>query len=412
MLGGFNKLFFALTLSLCFTASGVAGDFEAENDSKNVEFAPDLAPQRNPFNFSVGVRGEYDDNSNTSETDPQDAWKVWLSPSIVYTAPLNDTFISFGLTYNAVFFVAGAADNRVDQRVNFLTQITRNFNDRVSFDFRNRFRFSQEPEALGDLTVFEVDGSFIINTTSFQLGVEWTPLLGTTTFYSLSYFDYTNSTLGDVNNRLSHNITHDFRFLVWPTVTLVAGGGWNGTHYFDQDRDFWNANGNFGADWQALPNLTMGARASAIYTDSQLLDRGLWNPGGSAYLNWDIGARSSLAFRFQQAVTETDLAFEAAQLSSTATLVFSYEITERLSGSLQGVARLGSFDEFLSPGATTQGFDPNFDEDIGSISLSLSYAFNRYFSANAGYTYSTRISPLPGREYDRNRVYIGATANF
>lgn len=411
MPGGLKHLLFTLPLSLCVLTTGFAGDYEEEFDSKNVEFDPGLAPQRNPFNFSVGVRGEYDDNANTSETDPQDAWKVWLTPSIVYTAPVDNTLISFGLTYSAVFFVGGAADERIDQRVNFVTQINHTFNDRVSFDFRNRFRFSQEPEALGDLTVFEVDGSYIINTTTFQVGVEWTPLLGTTTFYELAYYDYTNSALGDTNNRISNYIRHDFRFLVWPTVTLVAGGGWKDIHYFDLDRDFWNAYGDFGADWQALPNLTMGARAGIIYTNSEVSGTSLL-PGGSAFVNWEIGARSSLQFRFKQDVTETDLGFEAAQFSSTATLSFLYEFTERLTGSLQGAARLGEFDEFLSPSANTTGFDPNFEEDIGSISVSLVYAINRYFSTNVGYSYSTRISPLPGREYDRNQVYVGATANF
>lgn len=415
MLGGPKRLLFIFALSVCATATCLAGDFEADADSKELDFDPGLAPQRNPFNFSVGVRGEYDDNSNTSETDPEDAWKVWLSPSIVYTAPLDNTFISFGLTYSAIFFVGGAAEERVNQQVNFITQISRTFNDRVSVDFRNRFRYSQEPEALGDLTVFEVDGSFFINTTSLQVGVEWTPLLGTTTYVDFAYYDYTQQQLGDTNNRIGVGVNHDFRFLVWPTVTLVAGGRWNGTYYLDDqrvnDRDFWNAGGNFGADWQALPNLTMGARAGFVFTESDLIE-GVWNPAGSAYVNWEIGARSNLQFRFSQDVTPTDLAFEAAQFSSTATLAFVYEFTERLVGSLQGAARIGSFDEFLSPGATLNGFNPNFDEDIGSISASLSYAINRYFSTNVGYTYATRISPLPGREYDRNRVYVGATANF
>jgi len=392
-----------------------AGDY-VENDKNMQELGdvePDLLPQRNPFNFSISVREEYDDNTNTSETDPEDAFKTWLTPSIVFTAPMDNTLISLGLTYSAVFFL-DTENERVNQRLDFLTSINHTFSDRVNLDFRNRFRYSQEPEALDDLTVFEVDGSYIINSTSVQLGVEWTPLLGTTTLYTFDYYDYTNNGLATVNDRISNYIRQDFRFLVWPTVTLVAGGGFRDTTYINGalDRDFQNVYGDFGADWQALPNLVIGARAGIIVTSTQNRSDVL-NPSGSMYVNWDIGARSSLAFRFSQDVTPTDLAFEDAQYSSTATLVFSYEFTPRLTGEVQGAARIGQFDEFLSPSANTgNGFNRNFDEDIGSISLGLTYRFNDIMSANGGYTYSTRISPLPGREYDRNRVYLGLTASF
>ncbi|MEM1060365.1 MAG: outer membrane beta-barrel protein [Verrucomicrobiota bacterium] len=402
----FLLLFVLVSGSICWAGDDYIED--GKDFEGDLEVSPDLLPQNNPFTFSITVREEYDDNTNTSEFDRQDSFKTWITPSIVFTYPMDNTIISAGLTYSAIFFLDTPSE-RINQEVNFVIGFNHTFNDRVNLDVRNRFSLSQEPDAIDDIGVFEVDGTRIVNTTSVQLGVEWTPLFGTTTTYDLSYYAYDNSGLANTSDRIFQSINQDFRFLIWPTVTLVFGGGFSDTDYFDETiaRDFQNIRGNAGVDWQALPNLVMGARAGVTVTSTDFRSD-VVNPTGSAYVNWEIGARSSLSFRFVQSVTNTDIAFEQAQVASTFFLTFNYQFTPRLSGALSTVARLGSFDDFVSPGAPVN----DFSEDIASVSFNLSYAISRNWSANAGYTYSTRISPLAGRDYYRNRVWLGLTATF
>jgi hypothetical protein len=46
------------------------------------------------------------------------------------------------------------------------------------------------------------------------------------------------------------------------------------------------------------------------------------------------------------------------------------------------------------------------------VGVDLGYEFTRNFSGNVGYNYDQVASDLPGRDYERNRVYIGATVGF
>jgi hypothetical protein len=46
------------------------------------------------------------------------------------------------------------------------------------------------------------------------------------------------------------------------------------------------------------------------------------------------------------------------------------------------------------------------------VGLNLQYRFTPNFSAEVGYNYDDLHSDLPGRTYDRNRIYVGVTGSY
>jgi len=46
------------------------------------------------------------------------------------------------------------------------------------------------------------------------------------------------------------------------------------------------------------------------------------------------------------------------------------------------------------------------------LGVSLEYRFSRYLSAHVGYNFDKLDSQVEGRDFDRNRVYIGLTAGY
>jgi uncharacterized protein (PEP-CTERM system associated) len=74
-----------------------------------------------------------------------------------------------------------------------------------------------------------------------------------------------------------------------------------------------------------------------------------------------------------------------------------------LTGSLIGSYQHGTF---------SQGGDSSEVDDYYSFGVNLTYAFNRHFSAEAGYNYDDLNSDIAFRGYTRNRVYIGVTAAY
>jgi uncharacterized protein (PEP-CTERM system associated) len=58
------------------------------------------------------------------------------------------------------------------------------------------------------------------------------------------------------------------------------------------------------------------------------------------------------------------------------------------------------------------GFYDEDSEMIVTAGLGVTYQFNQYFAAEAGYNFDTVDSDVPGRDYKRNRVFVGLKASY
>jgi hypothetical protein len=53
----------------------------------------------------------------------------------------------------------------------------------------------------------------------------------------------------------------------------------------------------------------------------------------------------------------------------------------------------------------------SLDQTDYSVGVNLNYRISQHFSADAGYNYDDVVSQVGGG-YDRNRVYLGLSANY
>jgi len=58
------------------------------------------------------------------------------------------------------------------------------------------------------------------------------------------------------------------------------------------------------------------------------------------------------------------------------------------------------------------GVQDNQNDWFYLVGLNVEYRFNRNLSAHAGYNFDKLDSQVSGRDFDRNRVYIGLTAGY
>jgi hypothetical protein len=86
----------------------------------------------------------------------------------------------------------------------------------------------------------------------------------------------------------------------------------------------------------------------------------------------------------------------------------TYKITEAwtagVNGSFQDSSFVGGGGNLSAPGA---GGDRGKSQEFGIAAVNVSYHFNKWLSADAGYVYNRLVSNIPGRDYVRNFVFLG-----
>jgi hypothetical protein len=365
------------------------------------------AMQKKPYTITASLREEYDDNIFTSNTNKKGSFKTEFQPSILLNYPLNQTLLSFRYTYDGTYFY-DRPGNKFDSAHEFVGRVNQSFSSRFNLDARERFRYSQEPQLFDSASTLFRNGNYINNTASLQFNAQWTPKFGTVTTYTNDFFKYEDNNIAFVDNRDVNTVAQDFRFLVLPTLTVVANVTFEDVSYEKILRSYDNFILDGGADWSATPQLTIGGRIGATLTD-------LGNGGGlstSPYAllsaNWTLGARSLLDASYTHSVSQTDIGTAFAQESDTITLGFKYQVTPRFATHVQGIYSHGNYvSSLLLPGSSGP-----FTEDVVAAELNGTYKYNEYVSFEAGYNYTIVSSGISSRDYDRNRVYVGVRGTY
>jgi hypothetical protein len=134
------------------------------------------------------------------------------------------------------------------------------------------------------------------------------------------------------------------------------------------------------------------------------------SPWGSIGLTYNYGPGSSVQVGFTHKRNQTDVVSPDANGYITSdqetSVIFgsiNHHFTPKLSGRLTGQWQDS---EFLG------GANDGISETFFDVGVSLAYRFNQYLTGDVGYNFSQLTSDISGRDYDRNRVYIGVTAAY
>jgi hypothetical protein len=372
------------------------------------------AMKKRPFTVSCELRAGYDDNIFTSNINKQGSFTTAIVPSILVNYPMRQTLLSMRYTFNATYFESRPGQS-YDLNHEFVGRINHSFSSRFNLDVRDRFRYGYEPQLFDSaLTLFR-SGEYINNTGTIQFNAQWERKFGTVTSYTNDIIAYQDSVIAFNQNRMAHSLNHDFRFLILPTVTFVAGGMYENVAYEQSPRSYQNFVGNIGVDWSVTPQLTIGGRIGGAITDLDGANGTYTSPYGTITMNWVLGARSSLDATYTHSVSQTDVAFAYAQESDTLTMAFKYQVTPRIYTRVLGLISYGQYDNELLlglPGFGGVTVANSFKEWVAQADLAAGYKLDENISFEAGYNYTIVDSEFSARDYDRNRVYISVRGTY
>lgn len=397
--------------------------------SLHAVYAPELSRMETgkPWSVSVSLRGFYDDNWRTApDSDPRskDSWGFEARPHIALNLPFEQTFLGASYLNSSRYFEARPNDEW-DFTHQFRLRLDHQFTPRYRLEVRDAFVYGQEPEVGIVALPLRADKSFIHNAADITFFGDITRQLGFAVGYENDFWDYLNDSTDPQPNystaldRVEHYIPVDLRWQARPDLVALVGyrfgivdytgDGALGGGFVSEDRNRTSHTMYLGVDYDITPQLRTSLRGGAQLTDYDLAFHGTdWSPYVDASLSYiyAVGSHADLGFRHQ--ISATDLIAVAGtptldQEVSAVYLSVNHQITPKLSGNLLAQYQIGSFNG--------GGFDDQ-EEKFLILGLYLAYQLNQYLALEAGYNFDWLDSDAGGRDYDRNRVYLGVRASY
>ena len=291
------------------------------------------------------------------------------------------------------------------------------------------FAFSNEPEVLAPGTgvttdPLRTDNNNTRNIGSIRFTAQMTELLALELAYANTFYNYeqddgtaTESSRAGLLNRLEHLASLDLRWQAMPDTDIIFGYAFGmidytgdepigtdgtGADIFSDYRNNRSHRAIVGADHRFNAQLSGSVRIGAQYTDYYNYNGDNISPYADANLTYLYNRGNTIQVGILHSRNPTDI----KSLDQETTLLYgsiNHKITPKLVGSLLAQGQNSAFDK-----GTYNG-----DNELFFVAgLNLTYHFNPFFLAEAGYNFDRLDSDVPNRSYSRNRFYVGVRATY
>jgi hypothetical protein len=397
-------------------------------------------PPAKPWNVSATLRGFYDDNVNTSSgANKQDAFGFEISPGIGLKWQNAATVVDVGYRYSLQYYDSKPNGNtsHYDQTHTFSALLDHTINDRFRLSMSDSFVIGQEPDALR-LDYFgtpqHVPGNNIRNYGALTLNAQWTPVFGSEFGYDNAYYNYADDFNNAVNqpltpvfasnsgtlDRVENSFHIEANYRLAPETTGLIGYQFTQVDFTGDEaisginnlfvvksnsRNSRSHAGYLGATQVFSPDFTGSLKAGIEYTDFYTDDTADSEVGPyiQGSLNYNYAPESYARLGFSQRHRPT---YDSTSKNADTSVLFG-SITHRIVPRLFGSAVLT-----FQNSTFNQGPNDGKSEQYYQLGLNLEYRLNAMLSTEIGYNYDKLVSDVSGRDYDRNRVYIGVTASY
>lgn len=428
-----------IVASVSLVALGVAG-VQAQSEPMAVQ-------QPKPWNVSATLRGFYDDNINSTTSGRVGSAGVEISPSVGVNWGDGQTTIVGNYTYSLKYYDKRPAGNggNADQEHIFDIALSHAFSPRYRLDVEDNFVVGQEPDALrsgpSSPTIQRIAGDNIRNTGLVKFNMDLSPQLSLELGYENDFFDYADNTVliafnivtpsrSGMLDRIEQYGHVNLKWHATPETTPFAGYKFGLVNYTSDQivaetltfapiqADQRDSRSHFvyaGVQHSFRPDLRAVVQVGAQYRDPY--NDPASKPSTTPYVDGNV----SYAYLPNDVVTAgfTYARSASDQVGSGGHLVVDYqtavlygslhhEFLPQLSGDLSATFQNSSAD---ASGTTVTGSPTKLtDRQDYLLGLILTYAINQNFSVHAGYSYDRQDGSVGA--FDRNRVYIGATARY
>ena len=445
---------------------------EANKGSFGVEVSPSISLNVPLQQTSLGFRYYYTlyyyndrDSLHLNPFDQSHQFEVWMDHAFNPNWKLRFTdHLVLGQEPDLFKPPAGGGQGPINYRINgnnlqniasitLDTQWTRNFSTTLSYannysDYDNQGASVITSPLLSPPSGLALGSALSIPVSSFS---------GAGSVPDWSAFNNGGASLSGLLDRVEHNISLDFNWTFSPETKIFAGYSFSQVNYLGNEpigiynyvsgfnpnlppppytlgdlftgsydpqnprsfiytssmRDSRSHNGHVGFSHQLTANISVALSAGVSYNDSYnspIQHTTSISPSANASISYTYIPGSYVQFGITQGENATDVVQPGADGSLTqyqhSTSVYAdlnHRITEKLLGTL--ICRY-VYSSFEGGAANTQ------TESDYSIGVNLSYQISRHFSADAGYNFDDLITPLNGRGFIRNRVYLGLSASY
>lgn len=369
-----------------------------------------------PLKWLVGASLIYDDNVNPGFGAEEDSFAInpYVGASLVHITP-QTTWDVFGRLGTIYYIDAPDGIDDFNSQSRAALNLTHRFSERLRYSSQNFISYEMEPDYSFGTASTRSNGEYLFWSTDNSIGYRWTERLATYTGIRLTGTDYDSDVPN--NDRFTWELYNQFRYQLSPQTVLTNDYRYSETSGNGLASDSTNQYLLLGAEHRFSPNTIGILRTGAQFRD---VDSGTseTSPYLEAALNWQatqaLSIRSFTRYGIEDYDTVQNIAGFNAEYSDRRTLRFGvtgeYVINPSVSffGGLDYLPTQYRDGRYVPNGPSA----PDLDEDIINAHIGISYRFNDFMSATASYNYTDSSSDFVGRDYDRNRISIGVSAEF
>jgi hypothetical protein len=382
-----------------------------------------------PLKWVVGLNATFDDNvapggldaAGNSVEESSFGMNPYVGLSFVNMTPQTtwDVYARLGLIY---YFDAPDYMDDVSSQSRAGVNLTHRFSERLRFSSRNFISYELEPDYSYGYASSRQVGEYFFWQTDNSVGFRWTERVATYTGLRLSgtsYQDVSN------NDRFTWELYNQFRYQLSPQTVLTAD-----YRYAQTSGDGLSSDTNDqyilgGVEHRFSPN-TIGIVRAGV----QLHDVDGGSNSSSPYVEFALNSQLTQQFRVRSFARYGIEKYDTVQGFDSDGNGFSdvtveYDDRESLRFGISGEYALspmfsifGGIDYIptsYDSGRVVAGAfvgDVSQDEDILNAHIGVSMKINDYLTGTASYNFTNSSSDIIGRDYDRNRLSLGVSAEF
>lgn len=380
-----------------------------------------------PLKWVVGGNVVYDDNVSPGLTDAAGntvedssfAINPYVGASLVTITPQTtiDIYAKLGLIY---YFDAPTNMDDASSQSRAGLNITHRFSDRLRLSSRSFISYELEPDYAYGYASSRVSGEYLFWQTDNSLGYRWTQR-----FATYSGLRLTGTTYADVanNDRFTWEIYNQARYQI-SAQTVITGD----YRYAETAGDGLSSDSSdnyllAGVEHRFSPNMIGILRAGAQFHS---VDDGSDNT--SPYVEFALNSQVNTKFQIRSFARYGIEGYDTVQTydATVAAALDNVEFDDRTS------LRIGVSGNYaVSPTlAFFSGIDyiptsyaggrtipagvsvSDQEEDILNLYVGLNVKITEVITGTVSYNFTNSSSDFAGRDYDRNRISVGVSAQF
>jgi hypothetical protein len=392
--------------------------------AQGLYYVGDEAQESLPIKWVVGISAIYDDNVNPGFGDESSSFGLnpYVGVSFVSITPQTtvDVYARLGLIY---YFDTPDGMDDVSSQSRVGVNITHRVSERLRFSSRNFISYELEPDYSYGYASSRESGEYLFWQTDNSVGYRWSERFATYTGLRLTGTDYADVPNSD---RFTWELYNQFRYQFSPQTVLTADYRYGQTEGDGLASDSTNQYILIGAEHRFSPNTIGIIRAGA-----QLRDVDGGDNSTRPYLEFALNSQVNQQFRVRSfarygiedydtvnyfdtngdGFSDTAVEFDARQTFRFG-ISGEYAVSPMMSifGGIDYIPT--SYESGRAVAGLGTGDFPDQDEDIINAYIGVSVKFNEMLTGTASYNYTNSNSDIPGRDYDRNRISVGVSAEF